>query len=155
LWGGGRKSWERRLNNTISFKNVISETQKSLVKDSRSKRCPEVSLSVARSSANVAAVESRRRSFAFILTLSMCPPRVMKLDLLHLYPHRSLRAPFPSLETSCKPLRRRETFTHANRSKSIVYEYHLPIYSTAFNKYSHPYTYVSNPHLNPKCAIQL
>jgi hypothetical protein len=77
---------ERRLNNTISFKNVISETQKSLVKDSRFKRCPEVSLSVAISSANVAAVESRRSNLAFILTLSMCPPRVMKLDLPHLYP---------------------------------------------------------------------
>ena len=55
---------ERRLNNTISFKNVISETQKSLLKDSRSKRCPEVSPSVARPSTKVAAVESRRRSLA-------------------------------------------------------------------------------------------
>jgi hypothetical protein len=57
---------ERRLNNTITFKNIISETQKSLKKDSRSKRCPEVSPSIARSSTKVAAVESRRRSLDFV-----------------------------------------------------------------------------------------
>ena len=54
---------ERRLNNAISIENVISETQKSLVKDSRSKRCPYVSPSVARPSSKVSTVESRRRSF--------------------------------------------------------------------------------------------
>ena len=54
---------ERRLNNTISFKNVISETQKLLVKDSRSKRCPDVSPSVGRPSVKVATVESRRHSW--------------------------------------------------------------------------------------------
>jgi hypothetical protein len=53
---------ERRLNNTISFKNVISATQKSLVKDSRFKRCPEVSPSVAKLSAKVSTVVSRSRS---------------------------------------------------------------------------------------------
>lgn len=56
---------ERRVNNTISFKNIISETQKSLLKDSRSKGCVELSPSVLRPSVKVAAVESRRRSLTF------------------------------------------------------------------------------------------
>ena len=56
---------ERRVNNTTSFKNIISETQKSLLKNSRSKRCVGISPSVSRPSVNVAAVESRRRSLTF------------------------------------------------------------------------------------------
>ena len=64
IWSAECRPCERRLYSTISFKNVISETQKSLIKDSRSKWCPKVSPSVARSSVKVAAVESRRRSLA-------------------------------------------------------------------------------------------
>ena len=56
---------ERRVNNSILFKNIISETQKSLLKNSRSKRCVEISPSVLRPSVKVAAVESRRRSLTF------------------------------------------------------------------------------------------
>ena len=56
---------ERRVNNTISFKNIIFETQKSLLKASRSKRCVEISPSVLKPSVKVAAVESRRRSLKF------------------------------------------------------------------------------------------
>jgi hypothetical protein len=57
---------KRRLNNTISFKNVISETQKSLVKDPRSKRYPEVSPSVARPCIKVTAVGSRSLALDFV-----------------------------------------------------------------------------------------
>ena len=53
---------ERRINNTITFKNVIAETQKSLMKDSRTKRCVDISPSVARPAPKVTVVDSRRRS---------------------------------------------------------------------------------------------
>ena len=56
---------ERRLNNAIAFKKCISETQKSLADDTRSKRCIEQSPSAVRPAANVVARESRRRSIDF------------------------------------------------------------------------------------------
>ena len=59
---------ERRVNNTITFKNVISETQKSLLKDSRTKQCLDISPSVAIPAAKVT-VEGA--------VYSMCLPQVM------------------------------------------------------------------------------
>ena len=59
------RSCEQRVNNTISFKNIIFETQKSLLKDSGSKRCVEISPSVLKPSVKVAAVESHRHSLKF------------------------------------------------------------------------------------------
>ena len=57
---------ERRLNNFSQFKSVITETQRLLQQDVRSKRCVELSPSVARPSAKVrAAGSTRRRSIDF------------------------------------------------------------------------------------------
>ena len=53
---------KERINNTITFKNVIAETQKSLIKDSRTKRCVDISPSVARPAPKVTVVDSRKRS---------------------------------------------------------------------------------------------
>ena len=72
---------ERRVSNTISFKNLISETQKSLLKDSRSKRCVEISPSVLRPSVKAAAVESRRRSLTFDAATSLLPTEQMSWPL--------------------------------------------------------------------------
>ena len=72
---------ERRVSNTISFKNLISETQKSLSKDSRSKRCVEISPSVLRPSVKAAAVESRRRSLTFDAATSLLPTEQMSWPL--------------------------------------------------------------------------
>lgn len=57
---------ERRLNNAISFKNVITETQKLLRKDARLKRCIEFSPSVIGQPPKVLVRDaSRRRSIDF------------------------------------------------------------------------------------------
>ena len=56
---------ERRLNNAIVFKNCIAETQKTLEKDTRSKRCIEESPSAIKSAPKVLARESRRLSTDF------------------------------------------------------------------------------------------
>jgi hypothetical protein len=57
---------ERRVNNFITFKNIICETQRSLREDIRVKRCIELSPSVSKPPSKVlAAGSSRRRSIDF------------------------------------------------------------------------------------------
>ena len=75
------RPYERRVNNTITFKNVISETQKSLLKDSRTKRCLDISLSVAIPAAKVAVVDSRRRSLFNVSTSSDEPTAMAQMAL--------------------------------------------------------------------------
>ena len=72
---------ERRVNNTITFKNVISETQKSLLKDSRTKRCLDISPSVVRPAAKVAVVDSRRRSLFNVSSSSDEPTAMAQMPL--------------------------------------------------------------------------
>ena len=57
----------RRLNNFSQYRNVITETQKKLtIEDVRTKRCLELSPSVAKPSAKVQATRGcRRRSLDF------------------------------------------------------------------------------------------
>jgi hypothetical protein len=59
------RSCERRLNNAIQLRSTIEETQQSLQKDMRSKRCLEVSPSVTKLPAKVHSAGSRRRSLDF------------------------------------------------------------------------------------------
>ena len=60
---------ERRVNNTILFRNTIIQTQRLLIESSRTKRSIEISPSVTRPAAKVQAASStqRRRSIDFEL----------------------------------------------------------------------------------------
>ena len=66
---------ERRLNNAVKFRNVIAETQKRLLQDTRTKRCLEISPSVSQPSSRARTSDSpniksqaRRRSLDFTET---------------------------------------------------------------------------------------
>lgn len=56
---------ERRLNNAIQFNKVITETQKALAENVRTKRCVDISPTVVRPTKVRAAGNSRRRSIDF------------------------------------------------------------------------------------------
>ncbi len=61
---------ERRLNNFIQFKKVITDTQREIQESVRTKRCIEISPSISRPSAKIcAAGTSRRRSIDFSVAL--------------------------------------------------------------------------------------
>ena len=80
---------ERRLDNTIQFKNIIAQTQKTLEEDSRTKCCLEISPSVIKPPSKVLASGSsssgRRRSLDFTETfpaaLEVSPIRLHSIIL--------------------------------------------------------------------------
>jgi hypothetical protein len=78
------RSCERRLNNAIQLRSTIEETQQSLQKDMRSKRCLEVSPSVTKPPVKVHSACSRRRSLDFFT-----PDPVLKPVSTFLYSFRS------------------------------------------------------------------
>jgi hypothetical protein len=82
------------------------------------------SIRVVRPSAKVATVESRSRS--------------LPLDFVNVF---SSSDETRSVTPLPMPIEVSQSFMN------IIY---LPIHFTVINKYSHPYTYVSNPYLNPK-----
>ena len=60
---------ERRLKNVTEFKKVITDTQRELQENLRTKRCGEISPSISRPSAKVRAPGTSRRSIDFSLAL--------------------------------------------------------------------------------------
>ena len=66
---------ERRLNNFIQFKKVITDTQREIQESVRTKQCVEISPSISRPSAKIcAAGTSRRRSIDFSVALDESQP---------------------------------------------------------------------------------
>lgn len=101
----------RRLNNFSQYRNVITETQRKLTEDVRTKRCLELSPSVAKPSAKVQAIGgSRRRSLDFGAdsgapgqSESSLHVSRLNLLLLKIYSYSSVFYPsfYPSFCLSC------------------------------------------------------
>ena len=79
------KPCERKLNNSILFRECIRKTQQALSEDVRTKRCVEISPSVIKLSSKVRAVSSSRRVIDF--TVASSEPQSQSVGQVSVHTH--------------------------------------------------------------------